>query len=188
MQHRHKNTLLFLLAWAGILMLTVSGVSRLPAIWQKSTRMIELSAKLNDSKDLEQRMNNFLDRIKTHTASITAEITERQSIIDTATFTRLEADKISSFIDDLPRLFTESDVTVVNLGYQTRETIEQFIDLPFEAHIRSDYAGLRKMLHALETHVAGIRIELLEFINLDDEQHQTRVRLQCRVRFKASEQ
>ncbi|EKD81938.1 MAG: hypothetical protein ACD_39C01558G0003 [uncultured bacterium] len=188
MQPRHKNTILFVLAWLGILMLFVSGIYLLPAVWQESSRLIELSARLNDSKNLETRMNSFLDNIKAQTASISAEIAERQRAIDRATFTRLEAHNISKFIDDLPGLFTEAGVNVINLGYQARETIEQFINLPFEAHIQCDYAGMRRMLHSLETHAAGIQITQIEFVNLDDDQHRTRLRLQCRVRFKSGVQ
>ena len=188
MQPRHKNTILFILAWSGIMLLAASSMYFLPSAWQKSSRLIELSAKLDNSIDLEKRMNSYLDNIKAQTASITAEIAERQHKIDIATFTRLQANKISEFIDGLPEIFNKTGVNIVNFGYQTRETVGQFIDLPFEALIQCDYAGMRRMLHSLETHTAGIRIEQLEFINLDDEQHRSRIRLQCRVRFNAGVQ
>lgn len=183
----HKNTILFILAWAGILLLAVFGLSRLPGAWQESSRLLDLSAKLNNSKDIENRMSRFLESIKTQTAGIMSEIDARQSQIEAVTFSRFNANEINLFIDDLPKLFANAGVTVLNLGYHARETVEQFIDLPFDAQIQCDYAGMRRLLHALETHSAGIVIEQLEFVNLDDEQHRTRIQLQCKVRFKAVE-
>ncbi|MBU1109507.1 MAG: hypothetical protein KKB51_22690 [Candidatus Riflebacteria bacterium] len=179
--------MLFILAWAGILLLAVFGISRLPGAWQESSRLSELSSRLNNSKDLENRMNRFLENIKTQAAGIMTEISKRQSKIEATTFSRLNADEISVFIDDLPKLFADAGVTVINLGYRARETIEQFIDLPFDAQIQCDYTSMRHLLHALEKHSAGIRIEQLEFVNLDDDQHRTRLRLQCKVRFKTVE-
>ncbi|PKL48309.1 MAG: hypothetical protein CVV42_10050 [Candidatus Riflebacteria bacterium HGW-Riflebacteria-2] len=166
-------------------MLAIAGLARLPAIWKESSRLSRLSAELTDTRERENRMNDFIENIRTQAASITSEISARNQIIDNASFTRLGSTDISQFIDELPELFSAAGVKVTNLGYQARETIENFIDLPFVAHIQCNYPGMRRMLHALETHQAGINIEQLEFVNLDDDQHLTKLRLLCRVRFKS---
>lgn len=187
MQQHHKNTILFLVAWIGIVTIVIAGLSRLPSFWRESVRLKELSARLNNSKELETRMNSFLENVKNQSASLAAEISSRKEIIEVASFTRLDASLIGSFIENLPQLFADAGVTVTNLGYQPRETKGKFIDLPFTAHLHCTYPGMRKLLHALETRQAGIRIDQLEFINLDDEQHRTRLKLMCRVRFKSGE-
>lgn len=188
MQQHHKNTIVFLVAWIGIVTIVITGLSRLPSFWRESVRLKELSARLNDSKELESRMNEFIENVKVQSASLSVEISRRRAVIDVASFTRLGASAIGNFIENLPQLFADAGVTVTNLGYQARETKGNFVDLPFVVHLQCAYPGMRKLLHALETHQAGIRIDQLEFINLDDDQHRTRLKLVCRVRFKSGEQ
>jgi hypothetical protein len=128
-------------------------------------------------------MQTFLNLVEQQSASITAQIEENTQIIAATAFKRKPVSEIPAFIDDLPDLFSKAGVTVLKLGYQAREKVEEFEDLAFEAHIRCNYYSLRQMLHRMETHATGIRIDQLEFVSLDDEQHQTQVKLVCKVRF-----
>jgi len=183
-ERKNKAIVLLLASWAGIVLLLAIIAIKLPHYLSESRRLMTLMAQVSDRQQIENRMNTFINTFQTRIASINATISARQNRIASSTFSRLPESQLSDFIDKLPDMVGSAGVRLVNLGYKARENLDGYVDQPFELHFNGRYPQIRQMLHALETHHAGIRIESLEFASLDDINHEAQLKLQCRVRFQ----
>ena len=179
-----KALILLLASWAGILLLLGIAAIRLPHYLSERQRLSNLKTQVSDRQQIENRMNAFIQAFTTRIETLSAALADRQQTLASATFNRLPDTAMSDFIDQLPDMVASAGVRLVNLGYKARENLPGFIDQPFELHFNGRYQQIRRMLHVLETHPAGIRIETLEFVSLDDLNHESQLKLQCRVRFQ----
>mgnify|MGYP000972403443 CR=1 FL=1 len=183
-ERKNKATILLLASWAGIVLLLLIISLKLPHYFTESRRLMTLMAQVSDRQQVESRMNAFINAFQFRVKNIDTAIASRQSKIASSTFSRLPESEMSDFIDKLPNMVASAGVRLINLGYKARETLDGYVDQPFDLQFNGRYPEIRQMLHALETHVAGIRIESLEFASLDDINHEAQLKLQCRVRFK----
>ncbi len=179
-----KAITLFLCSWIGAILLLFAGAIRLPSFLAERTRLLSLKQKLSDRQTLENIMNGYLKKLSQDIESVNSELEKRRTKIDEANFKCLPNSRISSFLDELQKVFTSPGVSLVDLGYKARLKDDGFVKLPFEARTRCSYQGLRRLIHALETNGAGIKIEKLEFLSLDDEEHQIQLKMNCSVRFE----
>lgn len=189
MSHSDKKSralILLLASWAGLVFLAAIIAVKLPFYLGEQQRLRTLKTQVTNRQEIEARMNAFIDAFKTRIESINSQIASRRRMAESSTFSRLPATELTEFIDNLPRLVASSGVRLVNLGYKAKENHPGFVDQPFELNFNGQYQQMRQMLHALETHPAGIRIENLEFLTLDDINHEAQLRLQCRVRFQTN--
>lgn len=182
---RTKVIILFVASWAGVIFLLAIGIVKFPTYLSERQRLLSLKAKLTDSNELETRMNSFIEAFKTRIDAVNSEIASRNTMLQQSTFSRLPESEIPPFVDALPKLVASAGVNLINLGYKTRENVEGFIDQPFEMHFSCRFQQMRTLLHLIESHPAGIRITGLEFITLDDSNHEAQLRLLCNVRFVA---
>ena len=184
---RTKMVIIFLGSWSGIVLLTILGLIKIPAFLNERQRLSSLLAKISNQNELENKMNSFLATFKSNIELINSDIASRKELLDNASFTRLPETEISAFVDGLPQLYASAGVSLTNLSYKAREKTGTFIDMPFEAQVTCSYKPLRQLLHAIESHKAGIRIEEFEIITLDDVSHKAQIRMLCNVRFKTLE-
>ncbi len=176
--------MLLMASWAGLLLLLAIVAVKLPFYLGEQQRLKALKMQVTNRQEIETRLNAFIDAFKTSIESMNTHIAARKRLIDSSSFLRLPETEMTEFIDNLPRLVASAGVRLVNLGYKAKENHPGFVDQPFELNFNGQYQQMRQMLHALETHPAGIRIENLEFLTLDDINHEAQLRLQCRVRFQ----
>lgn len=183
-ERKNKAIVLLLASWAGIILLLAIISLKLPHYFTESRRLMTLMAQVSDRQQVESRMNAFINAFQTRVETINTAISSRQNKIASSTFFRLPESEMSDFINNLPDMVASAGVRLINLGYKARENLEGYVDQPFELHFNGRYPQMRQMLHALETHRAGIRIETLEFSSFDDINHEAQLKLQCRVRFQ----
>lgn len=180
---REKVTVLFIASWVAVLFLAVLIMIKYPNYTSEKKRLTSLKMQLSDSNELENRMNAFINAFKERVEAISADIADKNGKIAMSSFSRMSEIDLPGFVDALPKLVASTGVKLDHLGYKPKETIENFIEQSFEITFSGKYAQIRQLLHALETHPAGIRIEMLEFVTLDDSNHEAQLRLNCQVRF-----
>lgn len=184
MLKRNKVIILFILSWVGTVLLLAAGLIRLPTFLDEREKLLNLKAKLADSKSQELKMKVFLDGFKNDTALMKADISKRENLVSKNTFSCRPESSIPEFVNELQQLFSDSGASIINLGYEKREIFNGFVILPFSAEFRASYQGMRKVLHSLETNSAGVLIENLDLLSLDDEEHKVKMKARCTVRFK----
>jgi hypothetical protein len=184
MHKRDKVVILFVIAWTGTILLLLAGIIRLPKFFSERETLLNLQNRLADRKAIEARMKGFLTSFQNESETLKTEIFRRENVVSNNTFSPLTEDKIPQFVNELQHLFAEGGAAIINLGYEKRVVQGDFIILPFLAEFRASYQGMRKVLHALESNPAGIRIDEIEFVSLDDEEHMVRIKMACTTRFK----
>ncbi len=180
---KKKAIVLFIAAWAGVIFLALLLVIKFPSFISETSRLSQRKAQLSDRNNLKARMNSFIEAFKTRAEAIEKDLAVRQKRISTSSFTRFPETALPGFVDNLPKIVASAGVRLANLGYKPRENLEGYVDQAFELSISGRYQQIRKLLYILETHPAGIRIESLEFVSLDNADHEAQINLQCRVRF-----
>lgn len=178
-----KATVLFLASWAGVAFLALLLIIKFPAFISETRQLTLRKSQLSDRNDLKARMNSFIEAFKTRAEAIEKDLTARQNRISTTSFSRFPETALPEFVDNLPRIVASAGVKLANLGYKPRETLEGYVDQAFELSLSGQYKQIRKLLYILETHPAGIRIESLEFVSLNNSDREAQIKLQCRVRF-----
>ncbi|MGM0600547.1 MAG: hypothetical protein ACQETH_12115 [Candidatus Rifleibacteriota bacterium] len=181
---KQKFILLFLFSWAGTILLVLAGVAGLPEFFAKKEQLETLKKKLENRQAIESRMNTFLNRFKNETINLKASIARKKQKLNENEYNCPTEDKIPEFINELQYFYINSGASLINLGYEKRIYKNNFVVLPFVAEFRASYEGFRKVLHQLETHRAGVRIDSLEFISLNDEEHKIKVKTKCSLRFE----
>ncbi|HOI89654.1 MAG TPA: hypothetical protein PLK28_03995 [Candidatus Rifleibacterium sp.] len=180
---KNKALILFLASWAGIVFLALLLTVKLPAFISETRHLTLRKSQLSDRNDLKLRMNAFIEAFKARAEAIENDLTARQNRISASSFTRFPETALPEFVDNLPRMVASAGVKLANLGYKPRENLEGYVDQAFELSLSGQYQQIRKLLYILETHPAAIRIESLEFVTLDNSDHEAQINLQCRVRF-----
>ncbi len=180
---KNKAIILFLASWAGVSFLALLLTVKFPAFISETRHLTLRKSQLSDRNDLKLRMNSFIEAFKTRAEAIEKDLTARQNRISSTSFSRLPETALPEFVDNLPKMVASAGVRLANLGYKPRENLEGYVDQAFELSISGRYQQIRKLLYILETHPAGIRIESLEFVSLDNADHEAQINLQCRVRF-----
>ena len=186
MNKRTKVAILLILSWSGAIMLFGAGILSLPSFIQSRKKLISLKSKLSNRQALQQKIKNFLNNFLASTTNIKAEIKKKNDYIAQRQFECPASSQIPGFIEELQQIFKAQGISLLNLAYKKQEIIGSFIDLPFEAELQCSYAGMRKLIHILETHKYGIRIVETEFMTFDDEVHAIQVKLLCSLRFKTN--
>ena len=161
------------------------GILQLPNFLEEREKILTLTAKLEDRNAIQAKMKFFLDNFKNGTDLLKADIAKREKLIAENAFQCQSESKIPEFINGLQQLFADSGASIINLGYERREKVGDLVVLPFIAEFRAPYQGMRKAIHALETNMAGIRIDSLNFLSLNDEEHMIKINAKCSVRFKS---
>lgn len=184
MRKPEKTLILLALSWLGTGLLLIAGLIRLPTFLEEREKLIGLKNAISDRKSIEMRLKTFVEDFRNETGLLKAEISRREKQIAERSFKCLNEEQIPDFINELQLIFAENDVAIINLGYEKRKTIGNFVLLPFSAEFRADYQGMRKLLHAMETHPAGIIIDKLDFISLNDADHKIRLKTDCSLRFR----
>lgn len=184
MNKRSVNVILSVGCWVFSAILLVLALIRLPAFFVERSRMQGLQLQLSNQLAIEAKYKAFRESFSAQAENIKTELKARQDKLNSAGFACLSADQITRFVDELQKLFASSGISLEKLAYKTREVKGDFIILPFEAAVLCSFKGMRSLLHGLETHRAGIRIEQLEFTNLNFKDLGARLQLSCIVRFK----
>ncbi len=183
MQKPDKTVILFILSWLGTSLLLIAGLIRLPTFLEERENLIKLKTAISDRRGIEARLKAFLDSFRNETEMMKIEVRKREDAIAARSFQCRSEEQIPDFISELQLIFADAGAAVINLGYEKRVNFGNYIVLPFSAEFRADYQGMRKLLHALETHPAGIIINKLEFVSLNDEEHKVRLKTECSLRF-----
>lgn len=179
-----RNIILAVLCWTCSAIFVIISLVQVPSFLSERSRMSSLQKKLSNQIDIETKFKAFRDGFAAETAELKNEIARREQMITNASFSCLPADRLTQFVDELQKVFSISGISLEKLAYKTREVKGDFIILPFEANLLCSYKGFRSLLHGLETHPAGIRIEQLEFSQLNFKGLGANLRLAGIVRFK----
>lgn len=179
-----KTVLLFALSWLGTVLLLFAGLLRLPTFFSERANLVKLKSAISDRRAIEDKLKKFIADFRNHTDAVKAEISRREKLIADRSFQCRGEEQIPDFISELQLIFADAGAAVVNLGYEKRQSLGNYIVLPFAAEFKADYHGMRKLIHALETHPAGIIINKLEFISLNNEEHKVRLKTECSARFR----
>jgi len=184
MNKNTRNILLisFLLVFSGILCLVA--IFRIPAYVIERSRLKGLQARLDNQLEVESQLKAFREGFSKGTADLRLSIGERLRQIEIASFSCLPESEISSFVEDLQKVFSGNGVNVDKLAYKTRQISGNLVTLPFEASCICSYSGMRKLLHSLETNPAGISIDLIEFLQLDFKGQGASIKITGSARFK----
>lgn len=166
MNKRYRNLTLKTLGLAVILLLTGVGLLRLPGLWVQTRQFNAVRQQLQEPLRLRKKLDDFRVSYASQTAAIRAEL-EQQQRSAAASFTCPAVAEIPMLVENLENTIVNSGVTLEHLGYKAREQRDGLVILPFEAVFSATYPDLRRLLHAIETHPAGIRIEQLEFRRFD---------------------
>lgn len=183
MNKRVNNLVLTAICWLGTALIAIISLFQLPSFFSERNRISSLNAKLSDQQAIEARLKAFRETFSKDAESLKTDISRRKSIISNASFSCSPASDISLFVDELQKIFSGPEITLANLAYKTRENKGDIIILPFEATFTCSFRGMRELLHAIETHPAGVRIEQLELLQLDFKGIGAQLKLIGSVRF-----
>lgn len=184
MNKRDRNIIIAVFCWTCSAILLIVSLVQVPSFLSERNRMSALKAKLASQIEIETKFKTFRDGFSAEADEVKNDIARREQLISNASFSCLPADKLTQFVDELQKVFSMSGISLEKLAYKTREVKGDFIILPFEANLLCSYKGFRSLLHGLETHPAGIRIEQLEFNQLNFKGLGASLRLTGMVRFK----
>ncbi|MFZ5952089.1 MAG: GspMb/PilO family protein [Candidatus Rifleibacteriota bacterium] len=184
MQKPEKAILLLILSWLGTIFLILAIIILLPSFLSERENLIRLRNSIADRHAIETKMKSFLDSFRSESDQIKTEISRREKIITEKAFKCRTEDQIPEFINELQQIFSDTGTSIINLGYQKRNDVGNFLVLPFSAEFKASYESLRKLLHKLETNSAGISIDNLNFISFNDEDHLVRLKADCSLRFR----
>lgn len=187
MNKRKKAVILLVSAWVGMGLILSIGLYMLPTLLNERNRLVEMRRKSSDRDALIEKSRSFSENFVSELERLKAEIDQRMNLLRSTEFTPMRDSLIPKFVNQLGTLFSESGATVLNLAWRPRTTKMGIVTLPFEARIRAAYQDFRVLIHRIESHPAGIKIDQLDFINLDDEANAVQISLSCSVRFSSNE-
>jgi len=184
MNKRTRNIILLTIFMAISALLALIAIIRVPSYVTERMRLKALQARLDNQIAVETQLKVFQDSFRQSTVSLRESIEARLKQIENASFTCRPESEISLFVEELQAIFSVNGVKIDNLAYKTRQTTVKLVTLPFETSLTCSYAGLRKLLHAIESNPAGISIDQIEFLQLDNKGQGASVKIAGSVRFK----
>lgn len=185
MNKRSRVIAVFMSALLVLILMAVVGISNISSFYMENTKLNKIKKTLPDSLMLKAEMDGYKKIFDEQVKKIESEINKRKQDIASTSFVCKPEDKIPEFISDIQTIFNNSGINLDGLGYAKRKKVEGIIFLPFEAQLSCTYTGMRRVLFLLETHNAGIKINKLEIVNYNDENHKIKLKLSCTARFKA---
>jgi len=182
-----KEKAAFLWLFSVLGMITVLGLSIivLPPAMRERGRVSNLRFRLSEKLAEETRAIKLWEEMKKEVEEYRKEVRLIRQRIEIHKFSSKSEKEIPKFIDEIQRIFGESGLNLLQIAYQKRISERGYITVPFEAKFEGKYFKFRNLLGILETHPSGVRIDQLEFIKLDDENHNIQFRIHCSARFKA---
>lgn len=183
MKRGDRAVLLLVSSCAGILLLLIISAIWFPKLLSERSKSQAIMARLPNRQSLETEATTIISNLKSRSSQFDAQLSRIETMLQNASFTPISEKSIPGFVEDLQKAVAHPGVTVLGLSYQARVTEDPFITQPFEARFECTYAGLRKLLFALEMHPAGIYIERLEFQAFDNDRRCLVVKVSCKVRF-----
>ncbi|MBF0501052.1 MAG: hypothetical protein HQM09_13015 [Candidatus Riflebacteria bacterium] len=186
MNQRDKAVWVRLLSLVGILLVIIPSLIWLPPAIQEKRRIRALQANMADQLTEQARAAKLLDDVRQGTTDFMAAASRTRKLLDTLRFTPRTESEIPPFIEDIQKLFGSPGLNLKQLAYQKRVKDKGFVTFAFEGQFRAEYQAFQALLAAFEGHPSGVRIETLEFLNLDDESHLIFFKLLCKARFAES--
>lgn len=185
MTDREKSVWVLLLSIAGIVLVVSFCAWRFPAMVREKVTLDTARANVEATMVAESQSSDQLARSKADAADLNEQARKKRQELAAASFTpRLES-KIPDFIEQLQGVFSREGLKMTDMTYKQKTREKEFVTLPFQMRFQAPYRVFKEFLFSLETFQDALRIDRLEILKLDDEQHQVNFSVSCSMRFRA---